>query len=282
MFHRVKSETPQTSDTQVPNQQQNHATPPQGQQQARPVERMAPPPANTAQPAIQSQQAKTQETFYQKEAQTMTDTAQPKKTETQTQDAARALDIPGGNAFQRQGQQPGWNAGNYPGSGYVAGGLHSPGLGVQGSDNKLTIGRGITMSGEIKSCNHLVVEGTVEASLTGASVLEIAQSGTFFGTVEIEEATVAGNFEGDITVSGRLLVRSTGTIKGTISYKELEVEAGAVLEGRISPTSSAGQTAGGRRSGGANKQNKPSATSAQKEAANNEQGLFGGTSAAAE
>lgn len=102
-------------------------------------------------------------------------------------------------------------------------------------DRTLTIGRGINMSGEIDACDHLVVEGTVEAALKGAKVLEIAESGTFYGTVEIEEATIAGRFEGDITVNGRLTIRASGAITGSIAYRELEVEAGALLDGRMTP-----------------------------------------------
>lgn len=56
----------------------------------------------------------------------------------------------------------------------------------------------------------LIVEGTVEAALKGASSLEIAETGMFYGTVEISEATIAGKFEGDLTVNGRLTVRSSG------------------------------------------------------------------------
>lgn len=100
---------------------------------------------------------------------------------------------------------------------------------------RLIIGQGITMSGEIESCDLLIVEGTVEAALKGASVLEIAESGMFYGTVEINEATIAGKFEGDLTVNGRLTVRSTGSITGAISYKELAVEAGATIDGKITP-----------------------------------------------
>ena len=104
-----------------------------------------------------------------------------------------------------------------------------------GNDRTLTIGRGINMSGEIDACDHLMVEGTVEAALKGAKLLEIAESGTFYGTVEIEEATIAGRFEGDITVNGRLTIKSSGVITGSIAYRELEVESGAVLDGRMTP-----------------------------------------------
>ncbi len=104
-----------------------------------------------------------------------------------------------------------------------------------GNDRVLTIGRGINMSGEIEACDQLLVEGTVEAALKGAKILDIAESGTFYGTVEIEEALIAGRFEGDITVNGRLTIKETGVITGSIAYRELEVEAGAVLDGRMTP-----------------------------------------------
>lgn len=107
---------------------------------------------------------------------------------------------------------------------------------------KLVIGEGISLSGEIEACDHLVVEGTVEASLKGASVLDVSQSGMFFGSVEINEATIAGRFEGNLVVNGRLTVRSTGTISGTLSYKELAVEAGATIEGSMAPMSADGRS----------------------------------------
>lgn len=124
---------------------------------------------------------------------------------------------------------------------YAGYGGHSASPGGQSSGQadsnarRLIIGQGITMSGEIESCDLLIVEGTVEAALKGASVLEIAETGMFYGTVEINEATIAGKFEGDLTVNGRLTVRSTGSITGAISYKELAVEAGATIDGKITP-----------------------------------------------
>lgn len=119
---------------------------------------------------------------------------------------------------------------------------------------KLVVGQGINMSGEIDSCDYLIVEGKVEAALKGASVMDIAESGIFYGTVEIEEATIAGNFEGDLTVKGRLTIRATGSITGAISYGELAVEAGATLDGKLNPLK------GSNRSG----QSKPSSSSASK------------------
>ncbi len=111
----------------------------------------------------------------------------------------------------------------------------SPSMSSSGNGRRLVIGEGITMSGEIESCDHLLVEGTVEAALKGAKVLEISAAGTFYGTVEIEQATIAGRLEGDITVSGRLMIKSSGSVTGKLSYGELAVEAGGTLDGTLSP-----------------------------------------------
>lgn len=98
---------------------------------------------------------------------------------------------------------------------------------------RLTVGRDISLSGEITSCDVLVVEGTVEAKLRDGRSIEIAETGLFKGSVEIDEADIGGRFEGDIVVRGRLRVRSTGRIHGSIRYGELEVEAGGRLVGEI-------------------------------------------------
>jgi cytoskeletal protein CcmA (bactofilin family) len=98
---------------------------------------------------------------------------------------------------------------------------------------KLIIGREITLTGEIAACDHLIVEGTVEASVKDCHRLEVAETGLFRGAVEINEADIAGRFEGQITVQGRLAVRSTGRIDGKIQYGELAVDAGGALDGEI-------------------------------------------------
>jgi cytoskeletal protein CcmA (bactofilin family) len=98
---------------------------------------------------------------------------------------------------------------------------------------KLIVGREITLSGEIAACDHLIVEGTVEASVKDCHRLEVAEAGLFRGTVEITEAEIAGRFEGAITVQGRLWVRATGKIEGKIQYGELAVDAGGTLDGEV-------------------------------------------------
>lgn len=162
------------------------------------------------------------------------------------------IDIPGGAAaFQRPGAaQPGRvppgsayataPAAAYPGAGSYNTASTAARTSSVADGRRLVIGEGISISGEIEACDTLVVEGTVEAALKGARILEVSESGTFYGTVEIDECTIAGRFEGDITVNGRLTIRSTGSITGTMAYKELAVEAGATVDGKITPLSAKG------------------------------------------
>jgi len=104
---------------------------------------------------------------------------------------------------------------------------------VSDADKKLTVGRGLSLAGEITSCDVLVVEGKVEAKLTDGKLLEITESGQFRGSVEIENADIAGRYDGQLVVHGRLTVRSTGRISGMVKYGELEVNAGGQIIGEV-------------------------------------------------
>jgi cytoskeletal protein CcmA (bactofilin family) len=104
---------------------------------------------------------------------------------------------------------------------------------ADGSERKLTVGKGLSLSGEISSCDVLVVEGKVDAKLTDGKLLEIAETGQFRGDVEIENADIAGRYDGNLTVHGRLTVRGTGRISGMLKYGELEVNAGGQIIGEL-------------------------------------------------
>ena len=111
-------------------------------------------------------------------------------------------------------------------------------LGVQPRRNeadlrKLIVGREITLSGEITSCDKLIVEGSVEANLTNCRDVDIAESGLFKGSASIEDAEVRGRFEGNLVVRKRLLIKASGRVSGTIRYGQIEIECGGQISGDI-------------------------------------------------
>jgi cytoskeletal protein CcmA (bactofilin family) len=96
---------------------------------------------------------------------------------------------------------------------------------------KLTVGRDICLAGEITSCDKLVVEGRVEVHLSDARVIEIAPSGFFKGSAEVELADVSGRFDGELIARDKLIVRNGGRIKGSIRYGSIVIESGGEISG---------------------------------------------------
>jgi cytoskeletal protein CcmA (bactofilin family) len=101
------------------------------------------------------------------------------------------------------------------------------------ASKRLTVGRGITLSGEIRACDLLVVEGQVEATLSESRAVEISASGVFKGIADIESAEVSGLIEGELVVRNTLVIHSTGRVLGKISYGRIEIARGGIISGQI-------------------------------------------------
>ncbi|MBC8339859.1 MAG: polymer-forming cytoskeletal protein [Rhodospirillales bacterium] len=115
-----------------------------------------------------------------------------------------------------------------------------PGLSTRSSERatagsqdgrRLVIGRDISISGEVASCDRLLVEGRAEIDLPNTHQLEVTPSGLFRGSAEVEVADISGRFEGDLTARGQLVVRSGGQVSGTIRYGHIIIEAGGQVTG---------------------------------------------------
>ena len=104
---------------------------------------------------------------------------------------------------------------------------------------KLIVGREIRLSGEITSCDKLVVEGQVEASLSDARVIEVAPTGYFKGDAQVDEADISGRYEGELTAKDKLIVRSSGRISGSIRYGRIVIESGGEISGDMRSLSTA-------------------------------------------
>jgi cytoskeletal protein CcmA (bactofilin family) len=105
---------------------------------------------------------------------------------------------------------------------------------------QLTVGREISLSGEIASCDTLIVEGSVEANLQNCRDVDIAETGLFKGSAEIDNADVRGTFEGSLVVRKRLLIRSGGVVSGTIRYGQIEIELGGQISGDVQSAAATG------------------------------------------
>lgn len=100
-----------------------------------------------------------------------------------------------------------------------------------GEARRLIVGREISLSGEITSCDKLIIEGSVEVTIPDSRSLEVASTGRFKGRAEVDEADIAGLFEGELTVRGRLAVRTGGRVTGSVRYGRIVIESGGEVSG---------------------------------------------------
>jgi len=101
----------------------------------------------------------------------------------------------------------------------------------------LHVGRGLKLEGKIQSCDTLVIEGDVQATIESGS-LTISETGEVRGEATVDEAEINGKFDGTLTVKKCLTVNGTGRINGTVRYGELKVEQGGKISGQIEASDS--------------------------------------------
>src|ERR1051326_5338595 len=106
-------------------------------------------------------------------------------------------------------------------------------LGTRVDRRTLIVGEGIAFTGEVNSCDRLIVEGSIQATLQRCQHVIIAETGVFNGHASTENADVRGRFDGELVVRKRLLIRAGGHVCGMITYGEIEIEAGGGVSGTI-------------------------------------------------
>src|SRR6266513_1821836 len=97
----------------------------------------------------------------------------------------------------------------------------------------MIIGPGMSFSGEIGSCDRLIVGGSIKATLPKCQHVIIAETGVFSGHASTDNADVRGRFDGELVVRKRLLIRAGGHVSGNITYGEIEIESGGTMSGTI-------------------------------------------------
>jgi cytoskeletal protein CcmA (bactofilin family) len=97
----------------------------------------------------------------------------------------------------------------------------------------LTVGPEIQMKGEITSCDRVIIEGSVDATMRDVHTVELSETGALKGTAEVEDAEISGSFEGDLVVRGRLTVYASGRVRGNVTYGEIEIQRGGQISGNI-------------------------------------------------
>lgn len=97
-----------------------------------------------------------------------------------------------------------------------------------------SIGKSVQIYGEVKGSEDLVVDGTVEGTITlSESRLTIGPNAHVQANVSARDVVLLGALTGDIVATGRVELRSGSNLKGDVRAARLSIEENAVLSGKI-------------------------------------------------
>jgi cytoskeletal protein CcmA (bactofilin family) len=99
------------------------------------------------------------------------------------------------------------------------------------------IGASTTIEGDIDFVGGLRVDGRVKghihSSNTGPSTLVISEKAIVDGEIRVSHVVVDGTVNGPIYASEYLELLPNARVTGDVSYRTLEMQVGAVVDGRL-------------------------------------------------
>jgi cytoskeletal protein CcmA (bactofilin family) len=100
--------------------------------------------------------------------------------------------------------------------------------------DQATIGRTLTIKGEISGSEALYIDGRIEGKINmPESRVTIGRNGKVDASIQAKEVVIMGKVNGNIECSDRVDIRAEGSVSGDISTVRITVEDGAALKGGI-------------------------------------------------
>jgi cytoskeletal protein CcmA (bactofilin family) len=107
------------------------------------------------------------------------------------------------------------------------------------------IGAGTTIEGDLNFSGGMRVDGHVNGNVIAApgkpSTLVLSEHARVDGEVNVTHLVVNGTITGPVTASEYLELQGKAKVNGDVHYKTLEIQLGAIVEGRLIHSSIAAQ-----------------------------------------
>ena len=102
------------------------------------------------------------------------------------------------------------------------------------SGEKTTIGENISIEGQIKGQEHLVIEGALKGNVElEKHNFTVGLNGRVDGEIRAQNVSISGRFMGTIKALGKVEVTKEADFLGEIKAKSIAVEDGAYFKGSI-------------------------------------------------
>ncbi len=95
------------------------------------------------------------------------------------------------------------------------------------------IGPGMKVIGDCITDGTMRVEGEVEGSIKAGKAVVVGKEGSVDGNIETQDAVISGKVNGTINAASRLELQSTCRIDGEVYVRRMQLEEGAILNGRV-------------------------------------------------
>lgn len=127
----------------------------------------------------------------------------------------------------------------------VSGSVGAPksGSSVAAGGGQATIGRSITIRGDVTGDENLIIQGRVEGTVNlGQHNVTVGPEGRVKADISARMVSVEGEVEGDVRGAEQVALRAASTVKGDITAPRVVLEDGATFLGTIDMSGQRGET----------------------------------------
>ena len=94
----------------------------------------------------------------------------------------------------------------------------------------------MTIKGDIRTREELLVDGEVEGSMESQSLLTVGPNGKVRANIKAREVAIYGSVRGNVEVTEKLSIREQGSLIGDIKSAGISIDDGAYFKGSIDIT----------------------------------------------
>jgi len=109
----------------------------------------------------------------------------------------------------------------------------APAVTMSAPRQSAVIGPSMTIKGEIRAREELLVDGDVEGTLESHSVITVGPNGKVRGNIKARQASIFGSVRGNVEVVEKIAIREQGSLIGDIKGAGISIDDGAYFKGSI-------------------------------------------------
>ena len=109
----------------------------------------------------------------------------------------------------------------------------APGPALEAASRASVLGSTLRFRGELSAQEDLILQGSVEGSITHTQCLTVGTDGTMKGDIRARVIIIDGKVEGDLYATESVIIRATAKVKGNVFAPRVGITEGAFFQGQV-------------------------------------------------